>query len=195
MNRRRFLQSIMTVGVGLVIFPHAAKAAWQTDTGLQGVAIRPTNLDFGPLENRCVTDAIIVHHVGNTNADVSAATMHEWHKANGWSGIGYHFVIRKDGPIEAGRPMDTVGAHCKGENTHTIGINIVGNFETAWPEDAQLASAVKLIPAICRNYGFAPSASTIFGHRDFNATLCPGENLYGLLPNLIERCNKNYIGG
>ena len=108
MNRRRFLQSIMTVGVGLVIFPHAAKAAWQTDTGLQGVVIRPTNLDFGPLENRCVTDAIIVHHVGNTNADVSAATMHEWHKANGWSGIGYHFVIRKDGTIEAGRPMNTV---------------------------------------------------------------------------------------
>ena len=38
------------------------------------------------------------------------------------------------------------------------------------PEDAQVASAKRLLAALCRNYGFAPSSSTIFGHRDFNAT-------------------------
>ena len=198
MNRREFLRRLALVGIGAAVFPFfpsVAEASWYIPSALPGVSVRPTHLKFGILENRFVTDCIVVHHIGMANDDdVSASSVHEWHLNNGWSGIGYHFLIRKDGTIEAGRPMDTVGAHCKGENTHTIGINIVGNFETAWPEDAQLASAVKLIPAICRNYGFAPSASTIFGHRDFNATLCPGENLYGLLPNLIERCNKNYIG-
>lgn len=48
---------------------------------------------------------------------------------NGWAGIGYHFVIRKDGTIERGRPLSVVGAHAQGDNLHTIGICMAGNFE------------------------------------------------------------------
>lgn len=180
MKRRDFLRNMMVMGIGLALAPElaakqVAEAAWQ-DGGdvLPGVTIRPTHLSFRSLTNRRRTDAIIVHHVGNTNADVSAETIHQWHLANGWAGIGYHFVIRKDGSIEQGRPMDTVGAHCYGENDHTVGVNLVGNFENYVPEDAQVASAKRLLAALCRNYGFAPSSSTIFGHRDFNATACPG---------------------
>ena len=186
------------MGAGLALAPllqaRPAEAAWQA-LGLFGVTIRETNLKFGLLENRTRTDAIVVHHIGNTNADVSAATVHAWHKANGWSGIGYHFVIRKDGTIECGRPMDTVGAHCYGENAHTVGINVVGNFETAVPEDAQLASAARLICALSAYYGFAPQNTTVFGHRDFNATACPGRNLYDLLPKVIRQANARYMEG
>ncbi|MBP9551198.1 MAG: N-acetylmuramoyl-L-alanine amidase, partial [Veillonella sp.] len=48
---------------------------------------------------------------------------------NGWAGIGYHFVIRKDGTIERGRPLSVVGAHAQGNNLHTIGICMARNFE------------------------------------------------------------------
>lgn len=48
---------------------------------------------------------------------------------DGWAGIGYHFVIRKDGTIERGRPLSVVGAHAQGDNLHTIGICMARNFE------------------------------------------------------------------
>ena len=78
--------------------------------------LKPTfadyGLDFKYLEPRDVTDQIVIHHTGNpTDDDLSAEEIHESHLAQGWSGIGYHFVIRKDGTIELGRPMDTIGAH------------------------------------------------------------------------------------
>lgn len=196
MNRRTFLKNIAYLGAGLALAPFAlpsAAAAWSSGAARRlGLPIVATNLEFRYLENREVTDAIILHHVGNTNADVSAARMHEWHIANGWAGLGYHFVIRKNGTIEAGRPMDTVGAHCYGENDHTVGINIVGNFMEAEPETVQLMSAARLIAALGREYRIVPSAATVFGHRDFNSTLCPGDTLYARLPDIIERAKIIY---
>ena len=66
-----------------------------------------TNLKFGSLGKRSKTTRIILH-----NADAkkcSAQDIHRWHKERGWAGMGYHFLVRKDGTIERGRPEDTVG--------------------------------------------------------------------------------------
>ena len=190
MNRRDFLRRMTLVGIGAALFPFcpdAAEASWYVPPVLPGVTIKPTYLSFGPLENRFVTDCIVVHHIGNTNADVSAETVHEWHLHNGWSGIGYHFLIRKDGTIEEGRPMGTVGAHVYGENRHTIGINIVGDFESAVPTEAQKHSAAHLIAALCIVYQLNPIwGVTVKGHRDFNATACPGRYLYAEMPDIVE---------
>ncbi|EEQ48915.1 peptidoglycan recognition protein family protein [Selenomonas flueggei] len=193
MNRRDFLRRMTLVGIGAALFPFcpdAAEASWYVPPVLPGVTIKPTYLSFGPLENRFVTDCIVVHHIGNTNADVSAETVHEWHLHNGWSGIGYHFLIRKDGTIEEGRPMGTVGAHVYGENRHTIGINIVGDFESAVPTEAQKHSAAHLIAALCIVYQLNPIwGVTVKGHRDFNATACPGRYLYAEMPDIVaESC-------
>ena len=193
MNRRDFLRRMTLVGIGAALFPFcpdAAEASWYVPPVLPGVTIKPTYLSFGPLENRFVTDCIVVHHIGNTNADVSAETVHEWHLHNGWSGIGYHFLIRNDGTIEEGRPMGTVGAHVYGENRHTIGINIVGDFESAVPTEAQKHSAAHLIAALCIVYQLNPIwGVTVKGHRDFNATACPGRYLYAEMPDIVaESC-------
>lgn len=153
--------------------------------------IEETYLNFGPLENRLRTDMIVVHHIGNTDADVSAATVHQWHLNQGWSGIGYHFLIRKDGTIERGRPMDVVGAHAYGENSHTIGVNIVGNFEEAIPTGAQMESAARLIAELCSVYRIRPSARSIVGHRDVGSTACPGRTLYMRLPTLRQMVINN----
>lgn len=162
-------------------------------------------LDFGYLEPRDVTDQIVIHHTGNpTDDDLSAEQIHESHLAQGWAGIGYHFVIRKDGTIELGRPMDTIGAHAYGENSHTIGIHVCGNFDIGDPTDAQIESCSVLVQWLALTYGLEINDATVVGHCDLMATACPGESLYSQLGRIRGKSiwyeqNYNddgeYIGG
>ena len=71
-----------------------------------------TDLEFTNLSERYTTDLIVIHHTGNPyDDDLSAEEIHESHQALGWAGIGYHYVIRKNGTIEAGRPEWAIGSH------------------------------------------------------------------------------------
>lgn len=81
----------------------------------------------------------------------SAAEIDASHKGQGWTCIGYHYVIRKDGTVEQGRPHWTVGAHAYMQNSHTIGIHVCGNFEIGEPTSEQIES----LPCRCWGYGFA----------------------------------------
>ena len=149
------------------------------------MAIKETHFQFREtLLLRPKTDMIVIHHVGIPDGDTSAAAIHRAHLANGWAGIGYHYVIRKDGTIERGRPLATVGAHAEGQNYHTVGINVTGNFEKEIPTPAQIHSLEGLVAWICKTYSIVPGPSTIVGHRDVNSTDCPGRNLYSLLPQI-----------
>lgn len=153
-------------------------------------ALRITDpgLRFLAMERRKLTDTIILHHIGGTDGEVSAETIHQWHLDRGWSGIGYHFVVHKNGVIERGRPQEMVGAHCWHHNDASIGINLVGNFDMAEPTTAQLDSAALLMSQLSRYYHIRPQA--IQGHRDFNSTLCPGANLYAKIPALRMKVAK-----
>ena len=157
---------------------------------LQGTQFKilDPNLTFrSQLQTRRRTDGIILHHIGGSDKEVSAATVHQWHLRNGWHGIGYHFMVHKDGTIERGRPLNKTGAHCSGENDHTIGVNIVGNFQYARPTAEQILAAEILLSNLCTMYRLQPGMTTIFGHRDFNRTECPGGNFYSVIPELIDR--------
>lgn len=146
-----------------------------------------TNFKFNEtLLVRPKTDMLVIHHVGIPDGDTSAAAIHKAHLANGWAGIGYHYVIRKDGFIERGRPLATVGAHAEGQNYHTVGVNVTGNFEKETPTKRQIASLEKLLVFLCQTYDIHPSAATIVGHRNVNSTDCPGKNLYRLLPEIRD---------
>lgn len=57
------------------------------------------------------TRRIILHHAAAVTC--TPQQVHQWHLANGWTGIGYHFFVRKDGTVYRGRPEDTVGAHAR----------------------------------------------------------------------------------
>ena len=147
---------------------------------------KPTIVDYGlefaDLTDRDTTDMIVIHHTGNPeDDDLSAEEIHESHLAQGWAGIGYHFVIRKDGTIEQGRPMDAIGAHAYGENSHTVGIHVCGNFDLVSPTQAQVESLSYLVGWVAEYYGVTPDYMHVVGHRDLMATACPGENLYNLL--------------
>lgn len=69
------------------------------------------------------TTRAVIHHTASH--DVSATEINRWHKERGWDGIGYHYVIRKDGSIEKGRSLSKRGAHAKGRNDR-VGIVLTG---------------------------------------------------------------------
>lgn len=153
----------------------------------KALGIQETNLAFGLLGTRASTDLIVIHHIGLADVDASAAEIHRWHLANGWSGIGYHYVIHKNGMIERGRPRDTVGAHTYNYNESSIGIVLDGNFEDSMPTEAQIERAAMLVAALSHIYNICPDDNNLLGHRDLNSTLCPGKNLYIQLPQVRDK--------
>jgi N-acetylmuramoyl-L-alanine amidase len=161
------------------------------------VDVVETNLEFNnALQTRSETNFFVIHHIGDINRDVSAEEIHRWHQEapNYWSGIGYHYVIRKDGTIERGRPRTAIGSHCYGFNRESTGINVVGDFDNFEPEQAQIESLVLLLADLMETYGLEPSRDTIRGHKDQMVTECPGENLYAMLDEIVERV-KNALKG
>ena len=135
-----------------------------------------TGLQFEGLRARSGTSLIVLHH--SASADVAAAEIHSWHRAKGWAGIGYHFVIRKDGSIERGRPQETIGAHAgAGVNGCSIGICLCGNFMQELPSDEQLVSLVELVVWLQRYYRAADGTELeVILHREVAATECPGNS-------------------
>ena len=106
----------------------------------------------------------------------SAAQIDTWHRRQGWKlGIGYHYVVRRDGQIETGRPEWLVGAHCQNHNSHSIGVCYEGGLDIrGQPADtrteAQKEALRRLLKALKERY---PRA-LIVGHRDLNPLkACP----------------------
>lgn len=107
--------------------------------------------------------------------DYSVDTIRQWHLQRGFSDIGYHYVIYRDGSIHIGRDESIIGAHCTGHNTNSIGVCYIGGVATdgKTPKDTRTAeqkqSLVKLLKELKIKY---PQAS-IYGHRDFTNKACP----------------------
>ena len=157
---------------------------------MERVTVKNTGLeiDHNRLETRRKTDMAVVHHTGNPwDDDLSAAEIDASHKAQGWTCIGYHYVIRKDGTVEQGRPHWTVGAHAYGHNSHTIGIHVCGNFEIGEPTSEQIESLAMLLANLCTDYGLPIDRDHIVGHRELMATACPGRNLYEMMDTIVGK--------
>ena len=156
------------------------------------VNIIETNLRFGGLNRRFKTDLIVIHHTGSVrDTDCSAAQIHDVHLNNGWAGIGYHFVIRKDGTIERGRPEWAIGAHAgeNGMNAHSIGIHLSGDFNAAQPTSQQIESTAMLIAYLCDKYNIPTDRQHIKGHFEVGSTGCPCENLIDKLDIISGKAN------
>lgn len=133
-------------------------------------------------------DYLIVHHTAATR-DLTVDEIHQEHLNNGWSGIGYHFYIRKDGKIYRGRPEKNSGAHCENYNSISLGICLSGNFEVEQPTDNQLKSLTELLRYLRKKY----DNFKLVGHKDLNATACPGKYLYSRLLSVDANANEEYV--
>ena len=124
----------------------------------------------GTLSMRSSTTHIVLHHAAAKTC--TAAQVDAWHKNNGWSGIGYHYFVRKNGEIYRGRPEYATGAHVSGNNSYTIGICAEGDYsiETSMPT-AQKAAIIELIKDIKTRY---PNTKVV-GHKEIGSSDCPGK--------------------
>ena len=119
---------------------------------------------------RSITMLIIHCSAVRPDQQSSVAQIDSWHRKRGFHlGVGYHYVIRRDGEIEKGRPEWLTGAHCKNHNAHSIGICYEGGLNIrGQPDDtrteAQKASMRRLLEELHQRY---PRA-IIIGHHDLN---------------------------
>ena len=131
-------------------------------------------------------------HCSATPADakhenIGAAEIRQWHRAKGWRDIGYHFVIKRDGTVEKGRPVDMPGAHEPKINSRSVAVCMVGGAPPIGSEaakkglgennftPAQWSSLETLVRELHRKF---PKAEVI-GHRDVPGVrkACPSFNV------------------
>lgn len=132
------------------------------------MVIIETNLEFKDMFTRKSTERIILHHAAAQNC--SAEDIHRWHLNNGWSGAGYHFLVRKDGKVYRLRPEEKVGAHAYGANYNSLGICFEGDYMQEDMTEAQKEAGKELVAYLKNKY----KISTVQAHRDVCATSCPG---------------------
>ena len=122
-------------------------------------------------------DKIIIHCTATPEGrDVSAGEVRQWHLAQGWSDVGYHYLITLNGTVEVGRPESKVGAHVKGMNKHSIGIAYAGGMDKDYvnPKDTrtpeQKEALIWLVDELKKRY----PGSTVHGHNEFTTyKACP----------------------
>ena len=126
---------------------------------------------FGLKKSKRTINEIIIHCSATPEGrDYTVYDIRRWHKAQGWSDIGYHYLIYRNGHIEPGRDVDVIGAHCTGHNTHSIGVCYIGGMDrdNKQPKDtrtlAQKAALLSLLVDLKKKY---PKAR-IIGHRDLD---------------------------
>lgn len=124
-------------------------------------------------------DTIIIHCAATKpSMDIGAKEIDNWHRAKGYFGIGYHYVIRRNGEVELGRPLDKAGAHAKGHNETSIGVCLVcgiddrGNPENNFTPE-QWAELAKLVTDLQGRFG----ALKVIGHNEVAAKACPSFNV------------------
>ena len=125
------------------------------------------------MKNQVNIDTIVIHHSASP-LNTTVNNIERWHRARGFSDIGYHFLIDSAGIIHKGRPVNQVGAHCKGHNINSIGICGIGNntiLGQHWTSE-QVVCIQEFVSWLCDIF----EIYTIEGHRDMPgaSTECPG---------------------
>lgn len=128
---------------------------------------------------RKITEIILHCAATPEGKDFTVADIDRWHRARKFNGIGYHYVIYRDGTVHAGRPVERSGAHCTGHNAQSVGVCYIGGCATdgKTPKDtrtpAQRAALTSLVKKLLKQY---PGA-TVHGHNEFANKACPSFNV------------------
>lgn len=161
---------------------------------------------------------VIVHHSAGSNSSTNytqvVRDIYIYHtQSNGWSDIGYNYVVAQNGDLYAARDPGTglqdnvLGAHFCGKNSTTMGICLLGNYEEANPPAALWQTLQNLVTYKIQKESLDPLTSSshalgdighIAGHRDGCSTLCPGQSVYDRLASLrtsvannLDACSAN----
>jgi uncharacterized protein with LGFP repeats len=151
--------------------------------------------------------AATLHHTVSANdytADQVPAmirAIYRYHAVSrGWGDIGYHVLVDRFGQVWEGRygglESTVIGAHARGYNIGTVGVGLLGDYESVDTTAPMIDAAEAFIawkfslfhvdPTATTNLtdGGGEKVPTIFGHRDVGRTLCPGRFSYARLPEI-----------
>lgn len=162
-----------------------------------------------PLEYPAKVSKIIIHHTATTkdldNPKKAIRDIYYWHAiSRGWGDTGYNYTIDPEGNIYEGRAggEGVVSAHAGKANVGSIGVAILGNYETQSISEKAMKSLTKLIAEKARLHGIDAYGNgsfrgemlpNIIGHRDVMNTACPGENIYDKLVLIRRLVASNMI--
>ena len=121
---------------------------------------------------------LIVIHCSAVKPDQqsSAAQIDSWHRQRGFKfGIGYHYVIRRDGTLEMGRPEYMLGAHCKNHNQHSIGVCYEGGLDIRGdPADTRTPQQRETMRQLINELRERYPKAIVVGHHNLNPLkACP----------------------
>lgn len=119
---------------------------------------------------------IIVHCTATPEGkDYTIKDITAWHKQRGFSTIGYHYVVYRDGSVHNGRDVNVAGAHCTGHNAHSIGVCYVGGLakDGKTPKDTRTNVQKASLEILLRKLRTLYPTAKIYGHRDFANRACP----------------------
>ena len=177
-----------------------SRSAWGADESLRRFA---PGCNGNP-EYASAVRFSVVHHTVNSNSYSAADSpgimraIYEFHtRTNKWCDIGYHFVVDRFGTIFEGRFGGTtstvIGAHAAGFNTGSTGVALLGTFSNSPVPPPMYGSLRNLLAWKLSVHNINPRGTvnaggrtipTVIGHRDVNATDCPGQVPYNTLPQL-----------
>lgn len=124
-----------------------------------------------------ITHIVLHYSATYDDQNIGVKEIDAMHKARGWAGVGYHYIVRLDGTVEKGRADDVVGAHVGGQNSGKIGICTIGGLTRATGPnkgvDTRTAAQKKAVAGIIRQLLAKHPSAIVCGHRDLAATQCP----------------------
>lgn len=119
---------------------------------------------------RKITEIIVHCSATPEGKDYTVDDIRRWHKQRGYSDVGYHYIVYRNGILAQGRDVNIIGAHAAGHNAHSIGICYIGgmNAENTQPEDTRtLRQKARLLSLLVDLRKLYPNAR-IIGHRDLS---------------------------
>lgn len=136
-------------------------------------------------ENMRKINRIIIHCSATPEGrDVKTSTIKKWHvdpkpKGNGWSDIGYHYVIEMDGTVVHGRPIKKAGAHVSGHNADSIGVCYIGGMdkEMKKAKDTRTTEQRIALKSLIRTLTAIYEGATVHGHNEYANKACPSFNV------------------
>ena len=123
-----------------------------------------------------ICHTVVFHHSVSYESDdlTTLLDIQQTHREErGWADIGYHYIIGKSGAVYEGRDIHVRGAHVEEYNTGSVGVCLLGDFMTEYPNDAQIGASIALVLWLAQQLQLSHLAS----HRDFAMTFCPGDTL------------------
>ena len=182
-NEVKVLQEKLNLKADGIFGPLTEEAVkdFQRSNGLEvdGIVGANTLSKLNLSVNKRTIKELIVHCSATPEGkDYSVDTIRQWHLQRGFSDIGYHYVIYRDGSIHIGRDESIIGAHCTGHNTNSIGVCYIGGCASdgKTPKDTRTLQQKESLLSLLKTLKIKYPNAKIYPHYKFAAKACPSFN-------------------